>query len=594
MRVINVNQFIERELAMKNGDEVDRPTEVLEFRADERNTVYAILSHRWQQEVSYEEMIGLAKMERMKRDEIRNRNGYRKILKSCQQAKDDRHKWLWADTCCIDTRSSAELSEVINSMYRWYENSTVCYAYLHDVSHSSFPTENNIGEYSHNGWPEWFSRGWTLQEMIAASDVQFFNKNWKFIGDKKTLAHRLARITRVPERILTDGLSSIRPCVARIMSWAADRTTTRDEDRAYSLLGLLDVNMPMLYGEGKKAFHRLQLEIIRMSNDQSIFAWGCSRRDHRTGSILADDPSFFRDCHEMELMDHDKFIQSLKDDIPKKVLRSIEKDRFATFSITHRGIQIWLLLRPYNDSSSVFEARLPCRLTALDPPVAINLALWRSNYYRYFTLLQDEIPTVSTLQFCQLFLTYQDAPHHDVEFEIDDSSVIENGFIYCGAFPSTPTNPLMLTSTNPLCVKVYSDSQTNCRFAMGFGQCFGQDWVHILYEKPSSASNRHSWRNYAEEHYRKMIATGPDHAWSTAEERFRGERCGRVYITQIHLPRSTWTVRTSFAMWESSRKCGVKIEVFQGRGPLNLLGKWTSFNIDNVWILLCAPLCYWS
>ena len=102
------------------------------------------------------------------------------------------------------------------------------------------------------------------------------------------------------------------------MSWAADRTTTRVEDRAYSLMGLLDVNMPMLYGEGKKAFHRLQLEIIRTSNDQSIFAWGCNTIMVQTGSILADDPSFFQDCVYMELMNQDEFIKSLRHNNPQE------------------------------------------------------------------------------------------------------------------------------------------------------------------------------------------------------------------------------------------------------------------------------------
>ena len=184
-------------------------------------------------------------------------------------------------------------------------------AYLHDFPDPLFLTASDDERYPNsNGWPEWFSRGWTLQEMIAPSDVQFFNKDWKSIGDKRTLALTLAGITaEVPEHVLMHGLRGNRPCVAQIMSWAAHRTTTRVEDRAYSLMGLLDVNMPMLYGEGKKAFHRLQLEIIRSSNDQSVFAWGCNVR---TGNILADDPSFFEYCDAMELIYHEEFIQFLK------------------------------------------------------------------------------------------------------------------------------------------------------------------------------------------------------------------------------------------------------------------------------------------
>ena len=191
-------------------------------------------------------------------------------------------------------------------MYRWHRNSQVCYAYPQDFDGSSFPTEKDDGKYhKSNGWPEWFSRGWTLQEVIAPRDLQFFNKNWQPIGDKKTLAQTLQLITQAPERILADGLEGNCPCVAQIISWAANRTTTRVED---GVLGLLDVNMPMLYGERKKAFHRLRLEIIRSSDDQSIFAWG-HNSDVRIGSILADDPKFFEGCSKMEPIDHREFIE---------------------------------------------------------------------------------------------------------------------------------------------------------------------------------------------------------------------------------------------------------------------------------------------
>ena len=318
MRLINVKAFMEREQTMRNGGGVNRQTKVLEF-ADDEATSYAILSHRWTgQEVNYEEIVDLEKMENDERNEVRQRLGYQKILASCEQAKKDKFEWLWVDTCCIDKRSSAELSEAINSMYRWYENSAECYAYLQDVR-SSFPRQSSGKMYpNYRGWPEWFSRGWTLQEMIAPRNVQFFDAGWESIGNKKMLAQTLSRITGVPSYILADGLSaSNRPCVAQIMSWAAVRTTSRVEDRAYSLLGLLVINMPMLYGEGRRAFRRLQLEIIRASNDQSIFAWGFRGNfdmhfNARTGSVLADDPSFFRDCGTMELMDRVNFIQSLK------------------------------------------------------------------------------------------------------------------------------------------------------------------------------------------------------------------------------------------------------------------------------------------
>jgi len=207
MRLIRVEAFLEREHLIKEGKSVDRRKNVLEFGDDEAKE-YAILSHRWmEQEVDYREMVKFAKMAVEERDEIRRRDGYRKILRSCEQAQKDGYEWLWVDTCCIDKRSSAELSEAINSMYRWYENAKVCYAYLHDVPGSSFPTASDKGRYAKfNGWPEWFSRGWTLQELIAPSNVQFFNNNWQSIGDKKTLAPTVEAITGIPEHILIHGL----------------------------------------------------------------------------------------------------------------------------------------------------------------------------------------------------------------------------------------------------------------------------------------------------------------------------------------------------------------------------------------------------
>ena len=149
MRLINIKAFTEREQVMSTGGRVNRRTKIFEF-CDDEVTPYAILSHRWidSTEVDYEEMADLAKMDREEGDEIRQRLGYKKILESCEQAKRDGHAWLWVDTCCIDKRSSAELSEAINSMYRWYENSRVCYAYLHDVWVHPFLLQETIRDTS--------------------------------------------------------------------------------------------------------------------------------------------------------------------------------------------------------------------------------------------------------------------------------------------------------------------------------------------------------------------------------------------------------------------------------------------------------------
>ena len=172
---------------MKKGEKANRQTKVFEWH------------NRWierdgeDQEVSYEDMANLPKAEEEVRDEICQHPGHQKIIDSCEQAKKDGYEWLWIATCCINKRSSAELSEAIDLMYRWYANSKVCYAHLHDVFEPSFPTERNDDKYS---WLEWFSRGWTLQELIAPRVVQFFNKDWLYLGDKKSLANCLSVIVK--------------------------------------------------------------------------------------------------------------------------------------------------------------------------------------------------------------------------------------------------------------------------------------------------------------------------------------------------------------------------------------------------------------
>ena len=585
MRLINVEAFLGREELIKSGKELNRRTSVFAFRDDEA-TDYAILSHRWmsmEHEVDYDEMNDLAKMDKGEIAEVCRRDGYRKILDSCEQAKRDRYKWLWIDTCCIDKRSSAELSEAINSMFRWYENSRVCYAYFHDLTGKSFPTARDVERYPNfNGWPEWFSRGWTLQEMIAPSDVRFFNKNWQPIGDKMTLAHTLAEITRVPEDILRYGLPVIRPCVAQILSWAADRVTTRVEDRAYSLLGLLDVNMPMLYGEGKKAFRRLQLEIIRISNDQSIFAWDYQGEKGRTCSILADDPSFFRNCSEMELIhDLDKFKQMHKNDMEEPPSKDINDDQFGVFPITNRGIQILLLLRCLDDFDSVFEARLPCCSSPSGPSVTIKLISSKRNYYRHFTSVESEVSRERTLRFKNVTLRYQDMLC-SATFEIDDNGMTKRGFNYCGTYRASrlaeklAEKTIMLTNTDPLCVEVYSDHQANLHLAVGYGEFFGQHWIHLNCEVSAGQS---SWKDYAEEQYMKMLDSGQTYAKHMIDACPRNERYHRLLVKHTSLPGSARTVQTCCVTWKSSKTCTVKINVFHGfcRVPVN---KWVGFDTD--------------
>ena len=221
---------------------------------------YAILSHVWQDNEQTFHSIGP------------HFDVTPKIRECCNHARLQGFHWIWVDTCCINKTNSVELSEAINSMYKWYANATVCFAYLYDVKVG----ENPATPGSSFRRSVWFTRGWTLQELIAPKAIVFFSGDWKVLGTKDFLADLLEDITGVEVGVLTSRtpLSSI--SVARRLSWASSRNTTRVEDAAYSLMGLFDINMPTIYGEGPRAFRRLQEEIMRTSPDHTLFTWGPS------------------------------------------------------------------------------------------------------------------------------------------------------------------------------------------------------------------------------------------------------------------------------------------------------------------------------
>ncbi|KAI0513093.1 HET-domain-containing protein [Xylaria bambusicola] len=244
---------------------------------------YAILSHTWEKEEVLFEDIHL-------KEQARSKIGYKKVVKACNLARSQGYKYIWIDTCCIDKSSSAELTEAINSMYRWYKESDVCYAFLSDVSGRDF----EISAPDELRESRWFTRGWTLQELIAPDNVEFYGSDWQSIGNKKndTLCSIIADITKIDEGVLR-GKDIFDISIARRMYWASGRETTRIEDLAYSLLGIFDINMPLIYGEGHKAFRRLQEEILKTTDDQSIFAWYNYTLDGSPVDILAQSPSDF-------------------------------------------------------------------------------------------------------------------------------------------------------------------------------------------------------------------------------------------------------------------------------------------------------------
>ncbi|KAI0536367.1 ankyrin repeat-containing protein [Xylaria digitata] len=235
--------------------------EICEFRHDEIPS-YAILSHTWEEEeVTFQDIEGA-------RGE--SKKGYRKIKNCCSIASASGFEYVWIDTCCIDKTSSAELSEAINSMYRWYEEAEICYAYLADVPPGTAVTDKFQES-------RWFTR------------VLFLDSDWQKIGDKSGLKHLIYRIAGIPDNfLLGDDLGYA--SVAQRMSWAAKRETTRIEDIAHCPTGMFGIYMPMIYGEGERAFIRLQEEILRTTNDYSLFAW---RSTEDNSGIFATSPAAF-------------------------------------------------------------------------------------------------------------------------------------------------------------------------------------------------------------------------------------------------------------------------------------------------------------
>ena len=300
---------------------------------------YAILSHRWGKgEISYKDM-------RKKRNP--KAPGYAKILGFCDFARRQPAtiferkllEWGWVDTCCIDKSSSAELSEAINSMYQWYEAACLCCVYLADIE-SLCDADGGVDDSFVRS--EWFKRGWTLQELLAPGDIVFCSATWDILGHicppwqrqfqcnthdgigsycycikerGRCIYHQIAEATGIAPNYF--GGQALEASVGCRMSWAADRKTSRVEDEAYCLLGLLGVNIPIIYGEGRRAFQRLQEELIRRSPDLSVLAWSRPDRGCKVVAgnlerltlypVLAPDPSWFAGAGDLpRWMSHDE------------------------------------------------------------------------------------------------------------------------------------------------------------------------------------------------------------------------------------------------------------------------------------------------
>jgi len=318
------------------------------FDVDHDVPPYAILSHTWgADEVSYQDML-------LSRDEAEKKQGFDKIEKCAELADRNNISYCWVDTCCIDKSSSTELSEAINSMFRWYKGASVCYAYLSDIPPPSSYLEWLLGQverYSDmdrslfKNWAKkigasrWFTRGWTLQELIAPRKLEFYSQDWTFAGTKDNLKDHISDITGIPIDVLSSSDVSNTPIACR-MSWAANRLTSRTEDIAYCLLGIMEINMPLLYGEGDRAFIRLQKELISSSDDPTIFLWTDSSASFsKCSGVLARSPSAFRDLKEFT---------DFSVDLASKPYR-----------MTNKGLKISLQLIPREGYTDEFIAILP-------------------------------------------------------------------------------------------------------------------------------------------------------------------------------------------------------------------------------------------
>ncbi|KAI0651004.1 heterokaryon incompatibility protein-domain-containing protein [Trametes meyenii] len=398
--------------------------EICSFLLECDRPPYAILSHCWlrpnESEVTFSDVQHWSPLRR-----VQANDGWKKIKGACRAARKMGWKWIWIDTCCIDKSSSAELSEAIRSMFAWYRDAQVCLVYLNDVPGSEH--KEVVDQCLRNS--RWFKRGWTLQELVASQlDMVFLDQEWRSIGTREELADIIHEITGVDRWVLkvipeqsnssdftgdagiqaqlkiTKRVKSIHALsIAKRMSWARGRETGRPEDRAYSLMGIFGVSMPVLYGEGGvEAFRRLQLEICRRSPDHTLFAHGIHlsllsnpfsgpgpQGRLKTASVLAMSPDSF--CSPIAFK-------------PITMLRLTRKLKLATIEDPHYhdtnfGVRIQLPIACIDTG-----LRLHCALLGVMPlsdsdDRIIGLLLWQResgpNLYRRLALYEDS-PTIPT------------------------------------------------------------------------------------------------------------------------------------------------------------------------------------------------------
>jgi hypothetical protein len=345
---------------------------------------YAILSHTWSgAELSFQDVQNDRKAGKEPE--------YAKLIEGCRVAASYGYSYFWIDTCCIDKTNSVELSEAINSMFRWYQQAGICLAYLSDVP----PGSEVLDKESQFAKSKWFTRGWTLQELLAPSEVEFLASDWTRITSKTDSSSVLTDITGIPTNLLSGNDLDI-ASIAMRMSWASRRITTKAEDIAYCLMGIFDIQMPLLYGEGEDgAFRRLQQEIIKDSDDQSIFAWAVDdtsmpqpkTAERRVFSVLARSPAAFEHSNDVVQADSSMFAY-----LP----RSLAGIRAPTV-FDNKGMHLSLPVVPVtSETRNHFLAVLACsRIHKEEERLVIRLRDVSANGGRYIRIEQHDLPTIS-------------------------------------------------------------------------------------------------------------------------------------------------------------------------------------------------------
>lgn len=325
---------------------------------------YAILSHRWADDPNHEVLFAdIEEVDQVQYGQTPDENsriikniqyigshpgykpGYPKIQGAARRALEDGHAFVWIDTCCIDKSSSAELSEAINSMWMWYKLSSVCYVYLADVV-------NNTDEEFRKS--TWWTRGWTLQELLAPRGLIFFTTRWSVLGCKRDMDLIISEITQIDANVVNGTIDLHSVSIAQRMCWASNRRTTRVEDMAYCLLGIFEVNMSLIYGEGANAFLRLQQEIIRGSDDETIFAWrDYTMHPYTLHGMLADSPRAFAGS--------------------SKVTHYRDTDSRSPYTMTNKGLSLMTSVSGEDDRKFAISLHCPNPET-LDSNIHISLA----------------------------------------------------------------------------------------------------------------------------------------------------------------------------------------------------------------------------